>query len=289
MSYLSKYLKHLQQYALLMRLHRPIGILLLLWPTLWALWIAGNGKPDVLIVTIFVLGVIVMRSAGCVINDIADRNFDGLVARTKDRPIANKKISVREAFILFVVLCLCAFILVLFLNRLTILLALVGLALTIIYPFTKRYIALPQLFLGFAFDWGVPMAFAAQTNSLPAITWLVFLIAILWTIIYDTMYAMVDKEDDLKIGIKSTAILFGQMDRFVLALLQFVVLILFVLLGEILQLKIWYYFWLIFSACFFIYQQYLIKDRNPQRCFKAFLNNQWVGLFIFVGLLLAYL
>lgn len=287
--FLSKHLNRFSQYAILMRWHRPVGILLLLWPTLWALWIAGHGKPDILLVSIFVVGAIIMRSAGCVINDIADRNFDGFVARTKDRPLANKKISMTAAVTLLICLCLCAFILVLFLNRLTILLAIIALLTTLIYPFMKRYIHVPQLILGIAFAWSVPMAFAAQTNSLPAICWLIFLIAVVWPVMYDTLYAMTDREDDLKIGIKSTAILFGNLDRFILAVLQLMLILLFILLGEILKLRFWYYTGIVCAAIFFIYQQYLIKDRNPKKCFQAFLNNQWVGLIIFLGLLIAYL
>lgn len=285
---LHKSLNQFYQYALLMRLHRPIGILLLLWPTLWALWIAGNGKPSFAIVIIFVSGVIIMRSAGCVINDFADRHFDGFVARTKDRPLVNGKITPKKALILFVILTMIAFLLVLFLNPLTILLSLVGVALAVIYPFMKRYIHSPQFVFGLAFSWGVPMAFAAQTNSVPSIAWLIFITNAFWCVIYDTMYAMVDKPDDLRIGIKSTAILFGNADRLIIGILQTTMITLLFLLGKILSLSIWFYAGLLITILFFIYQQYLIKDREQQKCFQAFLNNQWVGLVIFLGLVISY-
>lgn len=278
----------LKQCAYLMRLHKPIGIFLLLWPTLWALWLASAGKPNVIIVVIFILGVILMRSAGCVINDIADRNIDGRVERTRLRPLATGKVSVREALVLFFILIFAAFLLVLLLNTFTILLAFVGAALTVFYPLMKRFTHLPQVGLGVAFAWSVPMAFAAEINSIPASAWLVFVIAVIWPVIYDTMYAMVDRRDDLKIGVKSTAILFGSHDKFIIGLLQSIILLLFVLLGYFFQLNLYYYCSVIVAALLFSYQQWLIKDREPQKCFAAFLNNHWVGLSVFTGIFLSY-
>lgn len=285
---MSNYLDSIKQYALLMRLHRPIGIFLLLWPTLWALWVAGNGKPDLKILVIFVLGVIIMRSAGCIINDITDRNFDGKVQRTKERPLVTKKVTIKEALLSFLFLSLFAFALVLFLNSLTIWLAVAGMLVIIVYPFMKRITHLPQLVLGIAFAWGVPMAFAAQTNTLPVIGWLIFVIAAVWIILYDTQYAMVDKIYDLQIGVKSTAILFGEYDRLIVGILQIIMLALLFLLSKILSLNYWFNLVIIIVAGFFIYQQYLIRARDPQRCFQAFLNNNWVGLIIFVGLILNF-
>lgn len=273
-------------YAQLMRLHRPIGILLLLWPTLWALWIAGRGHPSLRNVIVFILGTVIMRSAGCVINDIADRKFDGGVARTKMRPLVTGVVAVKEALVLFFSLVLVAFILVLFLNKLSILLAFVGLVVAIIYPFTKRFTHLPQLVLGVAFAWGIPMAFAAELNTVPSIAWFIFFITWLWIIVYDTQYALTDRADDIGIGIKSTAILFGKYDRLIIGLLQLVVLFLLVMLGFILSFGVFYYLALFFGALLFIYQQYLIKNREPARCFKAFLNNNWFGLVVFLGILL---
>lgn len=281
-------LAKLKTYVVLMRLNRPIGILLLLWPTLWALWIAGAGHPDYKIVLIFIAGVVVMRSAGCIINDIADRNFDHAVARTQHRPITAKKVTVKEALILFVFLCVVAFLLVIQLNIFTIKLSLVALALAIIYPFTKRFTHLPQLILGAAFAWSVPMAFTAQTNSLPFLAWYLFFIAWLWPVIYDTMYAMADLPEDIKIGVKSTAILFGNQTRLILAILQVLFLLLLLGLGWYANLTFWFYLSVIIVAGFAIYQQYLIKDHDPALCFRAFLNNQWLGLVIFIGLWLSY-
>lgn len=278
----------LKQYIYLVRLNKPIGILLLLWPTLWALWLASAGKPDPSIVIIFILGVILMRSAGCIINDFADRNFDGHVARTRERPLATGKIQTKSALMLFVFLCLCAFGLVLFLNRLTILLAFVGAALTMIYPFMKRFTNLPQFGLGFAYSWGVPMAFAAQTNSIPPEIWIVFFPAALWPVIYDTMYAMVDRNDDLKIGVKSTAILFGQHDRSILALLQMLFIGIFIGVGVQFELRWPYFISIVLAAILCVYQQWLIKDRIRDNCFKAFLNNHWLGLIVFVGIVASY-
>jgi 4-hydroxybenzoate polyprenyltransferase len=281
-------MKRLYQYALLMRLHRPIGILLLLWPTLWALFLSGRGYPDVLVTTVFVLGVILMRSAGCVINDYADRHIDPHVHRTRDRPLAAGRVSTREALILFIILCVVAFGLVLLMNRLTIALSVVAALLAASYPFMKRYTHWPQVYLGIAFGWSIPMAFAAQTNSIPPIVWWLFITNVLWTVAYDTMYAMVDREDDLVIGVKSTAILFGQADKMIIAGLQIGVLLLLLWIGQHENLGILYYLGLLVASGLAIYQQWLIKDRNPQQCFQAFLNNNWFGAAIFVGIAAHY-
>ncbi len=278
----------LKEYLYLMRWHRPIGFLLLLCPMLWALWIASSGHPDYKILIIFILGAFIMRSAGCVINDIADRRFDGHVARTKDRPLARGALTLKQAILLFVILCLVALVLVLQLNLFTIELSLVAILLAMIYPFMKRYTHWPQIFLGAAYAWAIPMAFAAQTNHLPVVAWLVFLTAVLWSIAYDTLYAMVDREDDLKIKLKSTAILFGKHDRLIIGLLQLLILLLLVYLGWHLRLSIIYYGSLVVGAFLFVYQQYLIKDRNRDACFRAFLNNQWFGLIVFLGIYLSY-
>ncbi len=273
-------------YWRLMRFDRPIGILLLLWPTLWALWIAAKGVPNAVILTVFVLGVILMRATGCIINDFADRKIDTYVKRTQKRPLATGQVSEKEAIFLFTILCLIAFALVLLLNKLTILLASIGVVLAIIYPFMKRYTHFPQFVLGVAFSWGVPMAFAAQTGHVPLIAWLLFLAAALWTVAYDTQYAMVDREDDLKIGVKSTAILFGRFDRLIVGALQTTVLVFLVGLGIGLKLTMWYYLALIGVTCLMLYQQYLTRSREPASCFRAFLNNNWVGLLVFIGILL---
>lgn len=271
-------------YARLMRLHKPIGILLLLWPTLWALWLAAHGLPDIKVLIIFILGVVIMRSAGCVINDIADRNFDGHVARTQQRPLVTGAVTLKEALVLFSLLCCGALILFFFLNRFTQYLAIVALLLAIIYPFSKRYTHWPQLVLGVAFGWAVPMAFVAQTNQLTSTAWLLFLVAILWPLAYDTIYGMVDREDDRKIGIKSTALLFEKWDRLFVGVIQITVLLLLIRVGMLEKLAAWYYLSLVIAALLMGYQQYLIKGRNPAKCFKAFLNNNWVGLVIFLGL-----
>jgi 4-hydroxybenzoate polyprenyltransferase len=275
-------------YARLMRLHKPIGAFLLLWPTLWALWLATAGHPTPKLFAVFVAGVFVMRAAGCIINDYADRRYDPGVARTKDRPLATGEVSVAEAWVLFVILGLIAFALVLTLNALCIELAFVGLALAMSYPFMKRYTYLPQPYLGLAFGWGIPMAYAAATGAVPPEAWLIFIANILWATVYDTMYAMVDRADDLKIGVKSTAILFGSMDRPILAILQAALLANMVMIGTRLELGGAYYAGLIAAACFAAYQQYLIRRRDPQRCFQAFLNNNWFGGAVFVGIMLHY-
>jgi len=279
----------LRQYLLLMRLDRPIGSLLLLWPTLWALWLAGRGHPEPLVVAVFVLGVVVMRSAGCVINDYADRHVDPHVARTRQRPVATGQVSEREALALFGVLCLVAFTLVLLMNGLTILMSLGGLALAAIYPFMKRYTHLPQVVLGVAFGWAVPMAYAAQIGTVPPVGWLLFMAAVLWTTAYDTIYAMVDRSDDLRIGVKSTAILFGEADRHLIALLQGLFFTVMVIIGRRLDLGPYYYAGLTVALLLTFYQMTLIWQREPPRCFKAFLNNNWFGAAIFVGLVANYL
>jgi 4-hydroxybenzoate polyprenyltransferase len=281
--------QRLLQYAYLMRLHKPIGAMLLLWPALWALWIAGEGTPDPLVVFVFVAGVVLMRSAGCVINDYADRRFDPHVARTRDRPIAAGRVPPEEALILFAVLCLLALGLVLLMNRLTVWLSLVGAFLAVTYPFMKRYTHFPQVYLGVAFGWAVPMAFAAQTGAVPRAAWLLFLANVLWATVYDTMYGMVDREDDLKIGVKSTAILFGEADRPIIAIFQLLLILALVLVGQTVELGSYYYFGLLLATALAVYQQYLIRDRQPQACFRAFLNNNWFGAAVFGGILLDYL
>jgi 4-hydroxybenzoate polyprenyltransferase len=275
---------------MLMRLNRPIGIFLLLWPTLWALWIAAHGRPDPLVTTVLVLGVVLMRSAGCVINDYADREFDPHVTRTHERPLAAGRVSPREALGLFVILALIAFGLVLLLNPLTILLSLVALPLAAAYPFMKRYTYLPQVHLGVAFGWAVPMAFAAQTGEFPPpLAWLLLIAVVLWALAYDTMYAMVDREEDIRLGVKSTAILFAEADRAIVAVIQGMLLVVLLLVGQKAGLGLYYYLALSVAAALSLYQQYLIRDREPSRCFKAFLNNNWLGLTIFAGIFVHYL
>ncbi|OAI15433.1 4-hydroxybenzoate octaprenyltransferase [Methylomonas lenta] len=280
--------ERLHQYWLLARFDKPIGILILLWPTLWALWIAGNGKPDLLVLTVFVLGVVLMRAAGCVINDYADKDFDPQVERCKLRPIAAGKVKPKEALAVFAVLCLTAFGLVLLMNWYTIALSFVGAFLAASYPFMKRFTHLPQAYLGMAFGFAVPMAFAAQTNTIPSVAWILYLAVLLWALVYDTMYAMVDIDDDLKIGVKSTAILFGKRVREITAGLQVIILLLLISVGMMQQLSWPYYLGLLVAAGFSVYQQKLIFHFNKPDCFKAFLNNNWFGLVVFVGLLLAY-
>ncbi len=278
----------LRLYALLMRLDRPIGILLLLWPTLWALWIAGAGQPNWGVLAVFVLGVVLMRSAGCVINDYADRRIDPHVARTHNRPIAAGRVAPREALGLFAVLCLTAFALVLTMNSLTIWLSFGGVALAAVYPFMKRYTYLPQVVLGMAFGWAVPMAYAAQTGAVPPLAWLLFIATVLWATAYDTMYAMVDRNDDLKIGVKSTAILFGDADRLIIAGIQALFILVMVLVGQRAELGGGYYVGLVVATGLAVYQQWLIRRRDGAGCFKAFLNNNWLGAAIFAGLVAQY-
>ena len=278
----------LKNYAVLMRLNKPIGIWLLLWPTLWALWIAGDGHPNPGIFTVFLLGVVIMRSAGCVLNDFADRNIDPYVERTHQRPIASGAVDTVEAFALFVALSLLAIGLAAMLNQPARMLAIIAAGLTIVYPFVKRILSIPQFVLGAAFGWAVPMAFAAQTGEVKQIGWLVFGTALVWAIIYDTFYAMADKEDDLKIGVKSTAILFGGADLFVIGGLQFTMLVGLIFIGNMAQLGIWYYFSVAIAALFMGYHQWLAKDRKPENCFAAFSHNHYIGMVIFIGICLQY-
>ena len=278
----------LDAYWRLMRFDKPIGIFLLLWPGLWALWIAGQGHPDAHVVIVIVLGTILMRAAGCVINDYADRDFDPHVERTRLRPIAAGEIEPREALWLFVGLCLTAFALVLQLNPLTIALSVPGAFLAGTYPFTKRFTHLPQAYLGIAFGWAVPMSFAAQTGGVPWIAWEIYAATVLWALIYDTMYAMVDRDDDLKIGVKSTAILFGRHDRLILGLLQVAMLAILLAVGRQANMGPWYVAGWLGGALLFGYQQWLIRDREKPACFRAFLNNHWFGALLFAGIALDY-
>ena len=275
-------------YAKLVRLDRPIGIFLLMWPALWALWIAGEGSPPWRIVLIFVAGVVLMRSAGCAINDLADRDLDGHVARTRERPIAAGLVSPKEALGVFLVLSLAAFVLVLFLDWKTVILSVVALGLAVIYPFMKRYTHVPQLFLGAAFGWAVPMAFTAITGSVPPLAWLLFGATVVWALIYDTQYAMVDREDDLRVGIKSTAILFGRHDRLIIGLLQVLLLILLGYVGYLAGRGGWYAAGLAVAVFLTVHQQYQIRDREPAACFHAFLNNNYLGMAVFLGLVADY-
>ncbi|AVR02311.1 4-hydroxybenzoate octaprenyltransferase [Pluralibacter gergoviae] len=272
----------------LMRTDKPIGALLLLWPTLWALWVATPGVPPLWILVVFVAGVWLMRAAGCVVNDYADRKFDGHVKRTARRPLPSGDVSEKEARILFAVLVLLSFLLVLTLNTMTIVLSVGGLALAWVYPFMKRYTHLPQVVLGAAFGWAIPMAYAAVSETLPLSCWLMFLANICWSVVYDTQYAMVDRDDDLKIGVKSTAILFGKNDRLIIGILQVVVMALMATVGWLSGLGWVYYASILVAGGFFVYQQGLIKDRDRDACFKAFLNNNYVGLALFVGLAVSY-
>lgn len=280
--------ERLHQYYLLTRLHKPIGILLLLWPTLWALWIAAEGMPDLHVVTVFVLGVVLMRSAGCVINDYADRGFDPHVQRTRERPIAAGHVAPGEALLLFAVLGMAAFMLVLTLNRQTIYLSFGALLLAVVYPFTKRYTQLPQVVLGAAFGWAIPMAFAAVQGEVPRVGWLLFVVNVLWSTAYDTFYAMVDRDDDLRIGVKSTAILFGESDRLIVGVLQLLVLGGLVLVGRLAELGLYFHLSLLVAAGLALYQQYLARHRDRTGCFQAFVNNNWFGAAIFLGILLHY-
>ncbi len=280
--------QRLKEYALLMRLHRPIGIMLLLWPTLWGLWFAAKGLPDLRVFVVFVLGVVLMRSAGCVMNDYADRDFDPHVERTRDRPIAAGRVSPNEALVLFVILCVSAFALVLLMNILTVALSLVAVFLAASYPFMKRYTHLPQFYLGAAFGWSIPMAFAAQTGAVPVMAWVLFVANVFWSVAYDTEYAMVDREDDLRIGVKSTAILFGAYDRMMVGMSHTLTLLLLLVTGVTVGLGLLYYAGLAVAAGLAAYQQHLIRERKPEQCFKAFLHNNWFGAAVFAGLLLDY-
>lgn len=280
-----KFSEKLSAYAQLMRFDKPIGTLLLLWPTLWALFLAEKNFPSVLVLMVFVLGVIIMRAAGCVINDYADRHIDGKVKRTSQRPLATGKVSGKEAKWLFAGLIFCAFILVLFLNYYAIGLSFIAVLLAFIYPFMKRYTHLPQFFLGAAFGWSIPMAYGALIEQLPLECWLLFVANLAWTVAYDTQYAMVDRDDDLRIGVKSTAILFAQYDNKIIALLQFIALGTLVLIGYQSHLHYSYFILLAFTALLFIYQCKLTRHRRREDCFKAFLNNNYVGMGVFIAFL----
>ncbi|WP_311747288.1 4-hydroxybenzoate octaprenyltransferase [Proteus columbae] len=277
-----------QAYSRLMRIDKPIGALLLLWPTYWALWIAAKGFPDWHILIVFTIGVFSMRAAGCVINDFADQKIDGSVERTKNRPLPSGAVTEKESKILFIVLVLLSFALVLTLNTMTIWLSVAGLALAWFYPFVKRFSNLPQLILGMAFGWSIPMGFAAVSESLPLVCWLLFLVNIIWSVVYDTQYAMVDRNDDIKIGVKSTAILFGRYDKIIIGILQLVMLALLVGIGILLNLKGIYYWSLLLVTALFIYQQKLIAERERAPCFQAFMNNNYVGFVLFAGILFSY-
>ena len=278
----------LQVYSRLMRVEKPIGTLLLLWPTYWALWIAADGSPDWVIVLAFTIGTFLMRSAGCVINDFADRDIDGAVARTKARPFALGQVTKKEALILTAVLCLLAAVCLLPLNALTWWMSLPAVFLAVTYPFTKRFFPIPQLYLGFAFSFGVPMAFAAETNAVPALAWLIFTANVIWTIAYDTCYAMADKEDDLKLNIKTSAITFGQYDVAAVMVCHAVFILLMAIIGNIIDAS-WIY-WLALLVCIGMqYWQYTqIQNRDRQKCFEVFLKNNRIGWVIFIGLFLHY-
>ncbi|MBL8484718.1 MAG: 4-hydroxybenzoate octaprenyltransferase [Rhodocyclaceae bacterium] len=278
----------LDAYERLMRLDKPIGILLLLWPTLWALWIAGDGKPSPFLVWIFVLGTVLMRSAGCVINDYADRNFDGHVERTRRRPLATGEVSTKEALWLAAALAATAFLLVLLLHRLVVELSFVALFLAASYPFTKRFFAIPQAYLGIAFGFGIPMAFAAQLYAIPPIAWLLLAANIFWAIAYDTEYAMVDRDDDVKIGIRTSALTFGRYDVLAVMLCYAITLALLVAAGQILRLGIAFHAGLFAASLIMVYHYSLIRGREKAACFKAFLHNNWVGAAIFAGIAADY-
>jgi len=277
-----------RNYAKLMRIDKPVGIWLLLWPMLWALWLAGDGHPDQGLFVVFMLGVFIMRSAGCVLNDYADRKIDPYVERTRTRPIASGAVSPAEALILFAALSLIAIGLATMLNRQAQLLAIVAAGLTVAYPFIKRYVSIPQFVLGAAFGWAVPMAFAAQTGETPQLAWLVFGVALIWAVIYDTFYAMVDREDDIKVGVKSTAILFGDVDLFVIAGLQSLMLLGLIFVGLRATLGFWYFAAVAIAACLMAYHLWLARDRQPAGCFAAFLHNHLIGLVVFIGIVLHY-
>lgn len=276
-------------YLALTRMNRPIGAFLLMWPTLWSLWLAGQGHPPASIVLIFIAGTFAMRAAGCAINDFADRDFDGHVARTKNRPLATGALTPRQALITFICLLLLALLLVLQLNIATIKLSVFGALVAAVYPFAKRFTNLPQLVLGIAFSWGIPMAYTAINGKTELITWLIFVANFAWIVAYDTQYAMADRDDDLKIGVKSTAILFGQRDNLIIGLLHATTLVILAIIGSILELNAGYYLGLVMAAVFAVYQQWLCRERESTACFRAFLNNNWFGAMVFAGILLGQL
>ncbi|GAA6167123.1 4-hydroxybenzoate octaprenyltransferase [Sessilibacter corallicola] len=276
-------------YLALMRMDKPVGTLLVLWPVLWSLWLASDGSPSVKNLVIFVLGVFVMRSAGCVINDYADRNFDGSVKRTKQRPLASGKLSEQNALSLFFILCLVALLLVLLTNWMTVALSVGALILASVYPFAKRHTHLPQIVLGAAFSWSIPMVFTAETGTVGKEIWLIYFVNLLWVVAYDTYYAMVDRDDDLKIGVKSTAVLFAEMDKTIIGFLQVLVVIGLLMIGSQFNLGGIYILGVVITAGLFVYQQWITRDREREKCFAAFKNNQWVGLVIFIFIALDYL
>ncbi len=275
-------------YKQIMRLDKPIGTYLVMWPTLWALWLAAEGVPRLDLLVIFVAGVFVMRAAGCVINDYADRQVDGHVERTKHRPMATGAITEKQALSLFIGLCLTAFVLVLFTDAFTIKLSFIAVLLATSYPFMKRYTHWPQLVLGLAFSWAIPMAFAAQTGQLPFVSWLIFVAVVLMTVAYDTYYAMVDRNDDLRIGVKSTAVLFGDWDRTIIAIMQAMTLVLMLWVGALMKLGVFYYLGLLTMTGMFVYQYLITRNRDRAACFKAFLNNHWASLALWIGLVADY-
>ena len=280
--------KKLKNYLLLMRLDKPIGIWLLMWPMLWSMWVSTDGQVNESLLIIFLIGVIIMRSAGCVLNDIADKNIDPFVKRTKDRPIASGKVSVREGKKLFTLLMAIAFSLLFFLNSSTKILALVGALITTVYPFLKRIISAPQLFLGVAFGWAVPMTFSANLGYVNNTGWLIFVIAIFWAIIYDTYYAMVDRDDDINLPVKSTAILFGKYDLHIIGICQIIMVFLLILLANIINASIWMYLSIFISFCIMMHHQIITKKRQREACFRAFYNNHYIGMVMFIGILLNY-
>jgi len=271
-----------------MRFDKPIGILLLLWPTLWALWIAGEGRPSFKNILIFATGVVLMRAAGCIMNDVADRDFDPHVQRTRSRPLATGELTVREALLMFLILMLMAFGLVLLTNLLTVKLAFAGAVLASSYPFFKRFTHLPQVVLGIAFGWGMVMAFAAETRHIPAVAWWLLSVNVVWSVVYDTLYAMVDRDDDIRVGLKSTAILFAHHDLVALRILKLLMLLLLVKIGLMLEMSWPWYLAIAITAGLFIMQQIWVRDRDPGACFRAFLNNNWIGLSLFAGLVVHY-
>ncbi len=275
-------------YFRLIRADKPIGTYLLLWPTLWALWLANNGAPPLYLLVVFTVGTFLMRSAGCVINDFADRDFDGQVKRTKARPLALKQISSREALSVFAVLIALSFFVVLFLNTYAILLSFVAVAIAAIYPFMKRYTYFPQIVLGAAFAWSIPMAFAASSNKIPAEAWLLYIATLMWVLAYDTFYGMVDRKDDIKIGIKSTAILFGESDLSIIAIIQSLFMLGMLLVGSRYDLAWPFYFSWFIALGLIGYQFWIARKRKPEQCFKAFLNNNYVGMILFLGLVVSY-
>lgn len=276
--------QQIKAYLALSRIDRPVGIYLVLWPALWALWLASDGLPDIMILSIFVLGTVLMRSAGCAINDYADRNFDGQVKRTCNRPLATGALTAKQALVFFAILCLLAFVLVLLLNRLTILLSFVAVGLAALYPFMKRHTYWPQVFLGAAFAWAVPMGFAAVLNEVPWQAWSVYAVTLLWALIYDTAYAITDKQDDLDAGIKSTAILFGDQVQRVIGLFQFIMLMGLIWIGQLFALGTAFYIALLGVLGLFVYHQWLLSKKQPQQAFKAFLNNHWIGFVVLLGI-----